>query len=127
MSLSFALANGKQTVTGVWPAKAGDFSSLAIYFRAKWADDILFNHGKQTRVLFIFAEAIYRSFVDQFFQLRRRELLSCGLVIMKCAWRFVDWGSGRCSKPSACGYAYSSWTFGIRVPRLLEGEPPHRR
>ena len=75
MYLSFALANGKQTVTGVWPAKAGDFNSLANYFRAKWADYILFNHGKQTRVLFIFAEAIYRSFVDQFFQLRRREPL----------------------------------------------------
>jgi hypothetical protein len=43
-------------------------------------------------VLFIFAEAIYRSFVDQFFQLRRRgplELRSCHLVIIRCGWRFV--------------------------------------
>jgi hypothetical protein len=75
MYLSFALANGKHTVTGVWPAKAGDFNSLANYFRAKWANDILFYHGKQSRVLFIFAEAIYRSFVDQFFQVRQREPL----------------------------------------------------
>ena len=92
MCLSFALANGKQTVTGVGPAKAGDFYRLANYFRAKWADDRLFNHSKQTRVLFIFAEAIYRSFVDQFFQLRWRGLLvlrSCHLVIIRCGWRFV--------------------------------------
>lgn len=56
----------------VGPAKAGDFYRLANYFRAKWAHDMLFNHGKQTRVLFIFAVAIDRSLVDQFFQMRRR-------------------------------------------------------
>ena len=98
MCLFGAPANGKETVTGVGPAKAGDFNSLANYFRAKWADDMFFNHGKQTRELFIIAVAIDRSFVDQFFELRRRgpfELRSCHyqvrLEVFRLGILFVAW------------------------------------